>query len=191
MKDILTVIHQDGTRHENVRASVSPEVIVTNDATIPISVGDTIERQLPSRQIEELIVTDVHFQRGGRTIRDFYEIHYERQGSRRSQRQPSSVNVNVRGSPNTRVNLHSTDQSINIVNSQASATFEQIRDLLEDSVTDRDALEILLEKVNDMERSRGTSDFLRAYKDFVASAADHITVLSPVLPMLTAMLETH
>ena len=39
-----------------------------------------------------------------------------------------------------------------------------------------------------MERNQGTDDFTRAYKDFLATAADHISILAPVLPALASLL---
>ena len=60
--------------------------------------------------------------------------------------------------------------------------------MIEDSLADSDDLSLLLEKVDDMERSRDTGDFKRAYKDFIAAVADHITLFTPVLPVLSAML---
>ena len=74
MNDTVSVIRKDGTKHENIRAAVSADMIIVNDVTIPISVGDRIERKLPSGQEDALVVTKVDMYRGGRGIPDFYEI---------------------------------------------------------------------------------------------------------------------
>ena len=55
MKDIVTVLHEDGSKHENVRASVQKQQIFIDDVTIPLSIGDKIERALPSGQREVLL----------------------------------------------------------------------------------------------------------------------------------------
>ena len=66
--------------------SVDGEIIVIDEVTIPVSIGDRIERKLASGQMEGLKVTDVHLQKGlggsrrRRGIPDFYEIEYEREG---------------------------------------------------------------------------------------------------------------
>ena len=52
MTDTVTVIHKDGTRHEPIRASVQKNKIFIDDANLPLSAGDLIERSLPSGQVE-------------------------------------------------------------------------------------------------------------------------------------------
>ncbi len=188
MKDIVTVLHEDGSKHENVRASVQKGQIFINDVTIPLSIGDRIERELPSGQREVLLVTDFQVWKGNGGIRDFYEIDYRREGVQQHQLQPSSVNLQVSHSPQARVNLYSSDRSQNTISSQPEQLFSQLRDLLREFAADSPDLEVLLELVDDMERSRATGDFTRAYRDFVAAAADHISILVPVLPALTSLL---
>ena len=194
MNDTVTILLQDGARHENIPASVDAKIIVIDDVTIPISIGDRIERKLPSGQVEGLKVTDVHLQRGlggsrGRQgIPDFYEIEYEREGVQKHSIQPATVNVSVKGSPQARVNLSSTDHSTNIINSHPEDVFSEIRELLKDTVDDSNDLDLLLEKVDDMERSRGSDNFIQAYQGFIAAASAHMTVIAPMIPALTAML---
>ena len=81
MQDRVTIVHRDGERRECIRASVQRGRVFTHDTTIPISVGDRIERKLPSGQQEVLLVTDVHLWSGNARIRDYYEIAYIRDGS--------------------------------------------------------------------------------------------------------------
>ena len=188
MKDIVTVLHEDGSKHENVRASVQKQQIFIDDVTIPLSIGDKIERALPSGQREVLLITNFQMWKGIRRIRDYYEIDYRREGVRQHQRQPTNVNLHVSDSPQARVNLYSNDQSQNIINSQSEQLFSQLRELLKESIADSHDLKVLLERVDDMERNQGTDDFTRAYKDFLATAADHISILAPVLPALASLL---
>ena len=39
-----------------------------------------------------------------------------------------------------------------------------------------------------MERARDSGGFANAYKEFITVAADHMTVLAPLVPALAAML---
>ena len=188
MRDIVAVKHRDGTNSDNIRALVDSNKIFINDVTIPISIGDRITRELPSGQEETFIVTDYHLYSGSRTIRDFYEISYEREELRTHHAQQRSVNVNVEGSPQARVTLNATDQSVNVISNQNEVIFEQLRALLEESIADMEIRNLLLEKVDEMERSRGSGSFTMAYKEFISAAADHMTILAPLLPMLSAML---
>ena len=98
------------------------------------------------------------------------------------------VSVYVADSPHTRVNLNSVDNSNNVVNIQAHEVFQQIRDLLEAGVEDDEERAALLQSVNEMEAAYETQDFIAKYKDFMGLAANHITVLTPVIQALTAFL---
>lgn len=73
-KDIVTVIDQSGATRGQIRAAVDQNSIVTQDASLPIEVGDTIERDLPHGMKETHSVTHVQFFRGSGGIQDFYEI---------------------------------------------------------------------------------------------------------------------
>lgn len=188
MNDIIAVTNKDGSTHEDIRASVQGKQIITFDVTVPLSAGDKIERKLPSGQTEILIVTDVHLAKGLHSIPDSYKIKYEREGALQRSTQPTTVNVKVSDSPQTRVNLNAADNSTNTINTSATNVFSQIRDLLGKSVDDAEELELLLERVNDMEHSLGSSNFIEAYKDFIAAAAAHMTILAPLLPPLTSLL---
>ena len=188
MNDIITVIHKDGSKHEDIRASVQEKKIITFDVTVPLAAGDKIERELPSGLTEVLIVTDVHLSKGLRRIPDSFTIKYEREGALQRPIQPTTVNVKVSDSPQTRVNLNSADNSTNAINTQAVNVFSQIRDLLGNSVDNAEELALLLERVDDMENSVGSSNFIRAYQDFIAAAAAHMTILAPLLPPLTSLL---
>ena len=188
MNDIVTVVHQDGSKLENIRASVQKKQIFIGDVTIPLSIGDKIERELPSGQREVLMVTNVQLWKGRRRTSDHYELDYQREGVRQQQLRPATVNLHVSDSPQTRVNLYSTDQSKNIINSQTGQVYSQIREILREAIPDSRDLEILLERVDDMEHSQGTDDFTRTYKDFVAAAADHMSILAPVFPALSSLL---
>ena len=185
MNDIVTVVHKGGSKYEDIPASVQKGRIFIDDVTVPLSIGDRIERKLPSGQSEILVVTNVQLWTGNFGIADYYQIDYRREGVQEGQ--PATV-VHVSDSPQTRVNLYSTDQSKNIINGQTEQVYSRIRELLTGALLDSHELEVLLERVDDMERNQGTDDFTRAYKDFLATAADHISILAPVLPALASLL---
>ena len=188
MQDIITVVRNDGSRHENIHASVQKDKILTQSVTVDIDVGDRIERERPSGRKEVLLVTDVHFQKGFGGIESFYEIKYKREGTEQQQSQPTTVNVHVSDSPQAHVNLGSTDQSINVSGHQSNVVFEEIRELLKKHVSDTVEFKRLLEGVEAMERGQEKGNFTAAYKDFMAMAANYMTVLAPVLPKLLDLL---
>ena len=190
MNETVAIIRKSGDKYENVPALVTSKKIITPEVTISLSEGDKILRNLPSGQVESLTVTNAHLAKGHGGIPDFYSIEYVREGTQKHPSQPPAVNVHVTESPQARVNLNSADHSINVINSQAEKVFSEIRELLGKTVTDSDELDELLERVEDMESSLGSSNFTKSYSDFIAAAAAHITILAPVLPALTGLLNS-
>ena len=186
LKDTVTIINE-GKRIEGVRASVQRDRIFISDVSIPIDVGDTIERTLANGRTEVLHVTNAHQWSGGSL--SHYEIEYERQGARAKQPQPSTVNVTVSESVQPHININSTDQSTSILYSQPDELFAEIRSLLRGSVNDVEELNQILLSVDDMENNRRTPhEYMRAYKEFLSVAANHLTILVPMFPSLADLL---
>ena len=66
--------------------------------------------------------------------------------------------------------------------------FETARELLRENVDDDSNLGLLIARVNELEQSKGTQNYRDAYKELIAVAANHLTILSPVLPTLASFL---
>lgn len=111
-KDVVTIEHSDGSRHEKVRALVSTNVVIVPDAKVPISPDDIILRELPSGLIERLVVTEPGFHQAFHGIPAHYQARYRREGQKPAG--SPGYNIHVSG-PNARVNIHSVDQSQNAV----------------------------------------------------------------------------
>jgi hypothetical protein len=94
---------------------------------------------------------------------------------------------NVSG-PNARINIQSTDLSTNIVNVESAALFDKLRNVIQESVLDSEAVKHLSEQVDAMQAAAGTHAFAQAYQKFISVAADHLTLFLPFLPALTQLL---
>ena len=185
--DTITLVKKDGTRHENVKASVQTRKVYIEEVSLPVEVGDKIIRRLPSGIEETLVVKDPGFVQGPGGSLAHYEIIYEREGVPKPEPQAKSVIYNVSG-PHARVNVKSVDQSINVSSAQTGATFDQLRELLREHVADVEEHARLLDKVGELERAHGTAKFVERYKELMALAANHMTALAPVLPALSNLL---
>ncbi|MYC33976.1 MAG: hypothetical protein F4X64_12480 [Chloroflexi bacterium] len=186
--DTITIVNSDGTKHEGIAAIVQKEKVTILDVSIPISTNGTIERLLPSGQLERLSIIDYHLSTGMGGIPDVYEISIEREGTRRAVTTQDPVNIHVSDSPQARINLNSTDQSRNSIIIEAQEIFARVRDLIKECVQDGDGQDQLLDMVDDMETSHQSGDYKTAYQRFMALAADHLTVLAPILPRLASLL---
>lgn len=93
---------------------------------------------------------------------------------------------NVHGD-NARWNTNSTDNSVNVVTKSTEEFFAALRERIESGVSGADQKDILA-KLTALEASHGQPSFAQRYTDFMAAAANHITVIVPFIPALTEML---
>lgn len=103
----------------------------------------------------------------------------------RAEAERAKHTIHVSG-PNSRVNINSSDHSTNTV--VGDSIFREIYKALDESVHNDAARAHLKMLVSAMESAPNKQSFTASYQAFIASAADHITVLTPFLPALTNLL---
>jgi hypothetical protein len=86
--------------------------------------------------------------------------------------------------PNSRVNISSTDQSVNTVFVQADEVFAKMRTNLEAAIADATERAEVLQRLSALEEAQGTSTFSAQLGTFLAFAANWTTVITPFLPAL-------
>ena len=90
---------------------------------------------------------------------------------------------------NGRVNIDSIDSSINESTINIGTTFNQIRDAINSSDIEKLEQESLIEKLSDLEASVNTISYTTKYNEFIQLAANHMTIIAPFIPALTALLK--
>lgn len=91
--------------------------------------------------------------------------------------------VNING----RVNIKSTDNSINIT-IDSSPIFSGLSSAISNAPIEEAQKAQLLAKVEELKQAEGTDGFFQKYKEFMQNAANHMTVVSPFIPALTTLL---
>jgi len=105
-----------------------------------------------------------------------------------SREKPGTVNIyNLHGS-HSRVNIQSEDRSVNVSSITEQEVFSGIREAVTQKVSEGDERKTILEKLDALERSVHSHDFLSKYKDFINTVASHLTIVAPFLPALSQML---
>ena len=61
MTDVISLVKNDGTRVDNIKARVSGNQIRTFDVSLPLEEKDIIERQLPNGRTESFLVLDAGY----------------------------------------------------------------------------------------------------------------------------------
>ena len=90
--------------------------------------------------------------------------------------------------PNARVNIQSSDSSTNVVSVESAVLFDNLREAIQRSSLDSTVAQQLIQNVSAMQSAAGTKAFGERYKEFIAVAADHMTLIAPFLPALTQLL---
>jgi hypothetical protein len=87
---------------------------------------------------------------------------------------------------NARVNIDSTDMSINVANSEK--IFSELKKTIEEGVEDLEVRARLLTKTDEMEKSVGDkTSYTLKYAEWVALAANHMSIVAPWIPALTQL----
>ena len=73
LNDRVTLVKKDGTRYENVKASVQKKIYIM-DKELPVAPGDKVVRLLPSGVEETFVVIDPGFVQGPGDRLTHYEI---------------------------------------------------------------------------------------------------------------------
>jgi hypothetical protein len=101
---------------------------------------------------------------------------------------PSITTIyNVQGD-NARWNMNSSDNSVNVVTKSSDEFFTALRGRIESEIADEVERRKILEAFTALQESHGKPSFSHRYTDFMAAAANHITVIVPFIPALTEML---
>lgn len=114
-----------------------------------------------------------------------YKAHLQSM-TKQSPVQPTNITYNLIGS-GARVNINSTDSSVNVISTEVSKVFSQVREAI-GLIPDPTARNEIGRAVDEMEQAHGSSIFLQKYQAFITSAANHMTVLAPIIPAVTGLL---
>lgn len=180
LKSDLKIVSPDGTIRSVERGLVDSKQIIIENTKAVILVGDEIRRTLPNGMEETFEVLDpVCFP--GPTL-PHYEVRFRRKGTF-----PSGAGGNYEiyvSGPNARVNVNSHDQSHNTVITDNA--FVKLRSKITTDVSDAEERSLLLAAIDDMQSHvKDRSAFATAYQRFIASAANHMTLIAPFLPAIT------
>lgn len=182
----LKLVKLDGSEIENVIGLVSTgkKKITIEDVSLDIEEGDTIVRDLPNGKQEYFTVIDPGFARGmGGHIPDHYSVSFERVSKLPKANAHGSGYITV-VNEGGRVNINSTDNSINIqVSNDTDRLFSELTTALEETED-----QALLDSVAELKQSVGTTGYAKKYNQFIQSAANHMTLVAPFLPAISALL---
>ena len=95
----------------------------------------------------------------------------------------SSTNIFKGRGDFSAVNFQSLDNSVNIQD-RSETVFDAAREKLHAEIEDEDVLKELLAHLQLMEDAKSKPNWATAYSKFVECAANHMTIIAPLLPLL-------
>jgi hypothetical protein len=186
MTETVTLRKQSGETHK-FEAMVQATKIFTEDSDLPVEEGDEVERILPNGRAETYVVEERGFRKGTFPIPDHYQMKVRKGAPTKSKPpQPTTQIYNLTGT-HARVNIQSEDSSINISSVTNEQLFTGIATAIREQVTDEGQRTEMLEKLHLLKQADAKT-IGEKYREFIATAADHMTLLTPFLPALTALL---
>ncbi|MBZ6485095.1 hypothetical protein [Priestia aryabhattai] len=129
-------------------------------------------------------------------IPEHYKLEVRKLNSLGDSNTPGSITIfdrsinTINGGSNNRFNKNSTDHSTNLIYTKTNITiFDEIRKKLNEAQLNQTKKVELLSQVEDLEEAVDTPNFINRYQKFISSAADHMTVIGPLIPALTELIK--
>lgn len=178
----IEIFDEYGKYIANVKGFFGKEYLTITDVSIPIVEGQYIIRKLPNGVNEKYEIINSKYNKGNEDICDFYKLTLKK--STIKNKETKTIINNIYNCE--KVNVDSIDNSVNIkLNNSEELILNEIKKIL-DSIQENNKEE--KELFDEMCKNIGKKTFLEKYQLFIASMADHITVLTPFIPFLTSLI---
>ncbi len=103
-------------------------------------------------------------------------------------KEPAGMSIVYQVSGYGRVNVNSTDNSVNVITVSQQEIFTKLRQEITTRVPAGEEQNNILSRVSALEAAQNSPSFAQRYADFIAAAANHMTLVAPFLPALTEMM---
>jgi len=196
-KDTVTICKQNGERTEGIKAGVLPNGIIIevqrNEDMSAIEAGDIIEHKQTNGIVEQYRVLDpCYCDIPAVTVGKRYQCKVEKLSALNQQRPNVSTTYNVNA---TQANFASDDatitakQTLNIEQSnEIEKLFESLLEVVKNNTLENQ--KAIESAISEMKQAVGKPSFVEKYNAFMQSVANHITIFMPLMPQLTALLQS-
>lgn len=178
----IEIFDEYGKYIANVKGFFGKKYLTITDVSIPIVEGQYIIRKLPNGVNEKYEIINSKYNKGNENVCDFYKLTLKK--STIKNKETKTIINNIYNCE--KVNVDSIDNSVNIkLNNSEELILNEIKKIL-DSIQENNKEK--KELFDEMCKNIGKKTFLEKYQLFIASMADHITVLTPFIPFLTSLI---
>lgn len=178
-EDEAYLIKPDGSRIK-IMAEIQTKTAFISDINTPIQIGDLLERPRSSVSDTYEVVNVLPWSKSARRL-GLIPPHIQAQIKPfRPQTANTGSSLNVGGNINASTVVFNSGNNASI---SVNTKYDNFNDLLK-VVEGTCAPKEIVESVRELEANVGKSTFKTKYNDFVASLANHVTVLQAVMPFL-------
>lgn len=86
----------------------------------------------------------------------------------------------------SRINLQSTDNSVNYTAINETEVFPKLREALESQLIESSERTTVLAKLDELEKAKGSASYGTKFKEFISLVADLMTIVGPFVQPLSA-----
>ena len=186
----VNLIRMNGEKVDGIPASVHENEVLIVDFSLQMEEGDKLTRLLPNGLEEKYLIVNINFQRDPVDEEDSIIKISVRKETKIDTLRPIHQEFHTHGD-NSPMNIDSPNSPISITNIAQDGLFENLRYLVDKQITDISAKSDLLKKVDELEDAQDKKSYLEHYTNFIASAANHVTLwvgLSPLIPALNNLI---
>lgn len=171
------------------KRSCTNNFILVPSTSILIEEGDLFVRDLPHGRQESYEVINPTYIGENFGTEPHYQIDVRKVLKSNKNKADSSHTISVMGN-NSPVTIDSKDNYINVTISSINDdnVFDELRECISKNVNSKNKEELLL-SVDDLEKSKGTPGYIKAYQSFMGFAKDCVTIISPFIPVLSNYLQ--
>jgi hypothetical protein len=189
LRDRISLLKKDGSsRIDGIPASVQSDEILIMQTHPLIESGDLIVRSMSNGGEETFEVIDPRFHEAIRTIPAGYRAKVRKLGIPEAQKAVQSITYNVHGN-NARINLHSTDNSINVVqdSGEAATLIAELRRAVDAAnlppAEKSDALELIEGVEDQFSRDKPQPSIVRAMLSALPDVANIANTVSALIAL--------
>jgi hypothetical protein len=115
----------------------------------------------------------------------------ERARLRKKAEANTSIKVYHVSGNNNRWLENSEDHSVNVVTQSSDQIFANLRQEIESQIPAGEQRTEILERLSALEQAQNSPSFAARYTQFIAAAANYVTIITPFIPALTEILQKH
>lgn len=181
MHDLLTDkvswIGKNEERVNDISASVQGNKIIIDNVSLKLEEGDEIRRMLPNGIEEVFLILNLKYYLGGELFKDLAHVSIDVRKKTQLDVNKTHQQFHIYGN-NSQMNVNSPNSTITMINITENNLFEKLRLLVNEQIADDDDKSDLLSQVDELEKTKDKKSFSEHYINFIASAANHATLLT-------------